>query len=84
MIKKEVLNVLICPFCKSDCKQRDSDIICTNPECLCVYRIEDDIPVMLIDEANRSCPKCGSQRDWIEERNLLRCPKCFCELKGRV
>ena len=53
MIKKEVLDILACPLCKSDIKLAGSLLICVNPQCLCRYRIEDDIPVMLIDEAEK-------------------------------
>lgn len=82
MIKKEVLDILACPLCKADVKLENNLLICTNPQCFCRYRIEDDIPIMLIDEAERPCPKCGARRDWLEEKNLLKCPKCGCEIKG--
>lgn len=84
MIKKEVLDILACPLCKADVKLEGAKLVCTNPQCLCRYRIEDDIPIMLIDEAERPCPKCGAQRDWLEERNLLKCPKCACLLQAGV
>ena len=84
MIKKEVLDILACPLCKSDVKLEGALLICANPQCLCRYRIEDDIPIMLIDEAERPCPKCGAQRNWLEERNLLKCPKCACLLQAGV
>ena len=83
MIKKEVLDILACPLCKSDVKLEGALLICANPQCLCRYRIEDDIPIMLIDEAARPCPKCGTQRDWLEEQNLLKCPKCGSAIEGR-
>jgi hypothetical protein len=83
IIKQEVLDILACPLCKADVKVDGSKLACTNPQCLCRYRIEDDIPTMLIDEAERPCPKCGAQRDWLEEQNLLQCPKCGCNIKGR-
>ncbi|MEK7450132.1 MAG: Trm112 family protein [Planctomycetota bacterium] len=76
MINKELLNIMACPFCKNDLKLENNELHCTNPECLCRYLIEDDIPIMLIDQAKRPCPKCGSQRDWVEEKDLLVCPKC--------
>jgi len=82
MIKKEVLDILACPLCKSDIKLEGALLICVNAQCLCRYRIEDDIPIMLIDEAERPCPKCGTQRDWLEEKNLLKCLKCACELSA--
>jgi len=76
MIDKELLNILACPLCKADIKLENNRLICLNPECVCQYPIKDDIPVMLIGDAQRPCPKCGTQRDWLEETDTLRCPKC--------
>ena len=49
MIDKELLNILACPACKADVKLEDGKIVCT--KCGRRYPIKDDIPVMLIDEA---------------------------------
>ncbi len=46
---KELLNILACPACKSDIKLENGKIVCT--KCARAYPIKDDIPVMLIDEA---------------------------------
>ena len=51
MIDKELLEILACPKCKKDVRLEGEKIICTNPECGLRYPIRDDIPVMLIDEA---------------------------------
>jgi uncharacterized protein len=50
-IKKELLDILCCPQCKGDIRLNNSGdgLICD--KCKLVYRIQDDIPVMLIDEA---------------------------------
>ncbi len=50
-IDKELLDILACPKCKGEIHLNDKEdgLICEN--CRLVYRIEDDIPVMLIDEA---------------------------------
>ena len=47
----ELKEILACPKCKGDLDFRESEqrIVCK--ACKLVYRIEDDIPVMLIDEA---------------------------------
>jgi hypothetical protein len=79
VIDKELLEIMACPFCKSDIKLEGEKILCTNPECGCRYSIKDDIPVMLIEEAERPCPKCGTQRDWQDD--ILRCPKCGTTLR---
>ncbi|MFH1226951.1 MAG: hypothetical protein V1701_03480 [Planctomycetota bacterium] len=76
MINKEMFDIMVCPLCKADIKMENDKIICTRPECGCRFRIEDDIPVMLIEEAERPCPKCGKQRDWIDAEDLLKCVNC--------
>jgi uncharacterized protein YbaR (Trm112 family) len=50
-IDRELLEILVCPKCKGDIRLNEGEdgLICDN--CRLVYRIEDDIPVMLIDEA---------------------------------
>jgi len=52
-ISKELLDILACPQCKGDIYLSDSQdgLICDN--CKLMYKIEDDIPIMLIDEAVR-------------------------------
>ena len=84
MISKELLDILACPFCKSDISLKDNSLCCLNPECGCRYDIEEDIPIMLIDKAKRPCPKCGTQRDWLEEKDALTCPKCQTTLTVRL
>ena len=49
MIDKELLNILACPACKADVRQEGDRIVCS--KCGRRYPIKDDIPVMLIDEA---------------------------------
>ncbi len=50
-ISKELLEILVCPLCKTpvEMKQDESGLKCV--QCKRVYPIRDDIPVMLIDEA---------------------------------
>jgi uncharacterized protein YbaR (Trm112 family) len=50
-IASELKEILACPQCKGDLDFRETEnqIICR--ACKLVYRIDDDIPVMLIDEA---------------------------------
>ncbi|MBI5123988.1 MAG: Trm112 family protein [Candidatus Omnitrophica bacterium] len=49
MIDKELLNILACPLCKTDVRLEGEKIVCT--KCARRYPIKDDIPIMLIDEA---------------------------------
>jgi len=50
-IDKELLDILACPKCKGEVKpdKEANALVCFN--CRLSYRVEDDIPVMLIDEA---------------------------------
>ena len=49
MIGKELLDILACPLWKTEVKLEDDKIVCIN--CGRRYPVKDDIPVMLIDEA---------------------------------
>jgi len=51
-LAQELLDILVCPKCKGDLEYRtepDEQLLCH--ACRLLYRVEDDIPVMLIDEA---------------------------------
>jgi len=50
-IASELKEILACPKCKGELEFREEkqEIVCKT--CKLVYRIEDDIPVMLVDEA---------------------------------
>jgi len=50
-LSKDLLNILVCPKCKGDIILLDdnSGLVC--PNCRLKYHIADDIPVMLVDEA---------------------------------
>ncbi len=50
-IDKELLDVLACPKCKGDLDYREKENVLICNKCRLVYRIEDDIPIMLIEEA---------------------------------
>ena len=73
-ISKDLLDILACAFCKTEVRVEGGRILCGNPKCGLIYKIQDDIPVMLIDEAERPCPKCKATRDW--NNDVLKCPKC--------
>jgi hypothetical protein len=49
MIDKELLEILACPLCKSGVGLKDDKLICA--KCKKAYPVKDDIPVMLIEEA---------------------------------
>jgi len=63
MIDKELLEILACPLCKTEVKLENDRIVCI--ECGRRYPVKDDIPVMLIDEAE--LPK--DDRERIDSRH---------------
>jgi len=52
-ISKELLDILACPKCKGDIylNETENGLICDR--CKLLYEIKDDIPIMLIDEAQK-------------------------------
>ncbi len=50
-----LLEILACPQCRSPLRLEDdgSALACTDDACRLVYRIDDGIPVLLVDEATR-------------------------------
>ena len=50
-LDKELLDIIACPKCKGDLiyKEEENFLICKN--CKLKYKIEDDIPILLIEEA---------------------------------
>lgn len=52
-IDKELLEILACPKCKGDLRLTENrdGLICD--ACKLKYPIKDDIPVMLVDEAEK-------------------------------
>lgn len=52
MIDKDLLEILACPNCKGPVKLKDETaIVCE--KCLLLYEIQDGIPVMLLDKAQK-------------------------------
>jgi len=49
MIDKELLEILACPACKAGVTLNGDKIVCQ--KCGRRYPVKDDIPIMLIDEA---------------------------------
>jgi len=51
-LSPDLLAILVCPRCKGELEHRtepDEVLICH--KCRLMYAVEDDIPIMLIDEA---------------------------------
>jgi len=53
----KLLDILVCPLCKSPMHYRkaEKELICKADRL--AFRIEDDIPVMLADEARKLSPE---------------------------
>lgn len=53
MLSEKLLEILACPECKGDLNydRENNKLICE--KCRLRYRIDDDIPIMLIDEAEK-------------------------------
>jgi uncharacterized protein YbaR (Trm112 family) len=50
-ISQELLDILVCPFCKAPVRMKPDQSGLKCEKCRRVYPIKDDIPVMLVDEA---------------------------------
>jgi uncharacterized protein YbaR (Trm112 family) len=53
MISKELLDILCCPETKADLVLEGNTLVSVDKNTRRRYRIEDDIPVMLIDESEQ-------------------------------
>lgn len=53
MLNSKLLDILACPKCKGDLEydREENKLICNS--CKLRYKVEDDIPIMLIDEAEK-------------------------------
>ena len=52
MIDQTLLDILICPACRGQVKLIEEKIVCN--QCGLKYPIRDGVPVMLIDQAEKS------------------------------
>jgi uncharacterized protein len=50
-LSPRLLEILVCPKCKSELEYRESEQALLCPKCRLRYAVRDDIPIMLIDEA---------------------------------
>ncbi len=61
MISKDLVDILCCPDTKADLVLDGDTLVSTDKETRRLYRIEDDIPIMLIEESEQL-----SMEEWIE------------------
>ncbi len=50
-LDERLLEILVCPKCKGELEYREDEGALLCHACSLRYRIEDEIPIMLIDEA---------------------------------
>ncbi len=60
MISKDLLDILCCPDTKADLVLDGNTLVSTDKETRRLYRIEDDIPIMLIEESEQL-----SMEEWV-------------------
>lgn len=53
MISKELLDILCCPETKADLVLEDNFLVSTDRNTRRRYRIENDIPIMLLEESEQ-------------------------------
>ncbi|MFH0781137.1 MAG: Trm112 family protein [Pseudomonadota bacterium] len=53
MVDKDLLEILACPKCKGrvEYNEKDKSLFC--PACRLLYEIRNDIPIMLVDAAQK-------------------------------
>ena len=52
-LSEDLLSILVCPVCKGDLTYDREGNTLTCSACKLCYRVVDDIPVMLVDQAER-------------------------------
>ncbi len=53
MVSQDLLDILCCPESKADLVLDNNTLVSTDKETRRRYKIEDDIPIMLIDESEQ-------------------------------
>ncbi|MFB0515174.1 MAG: Trm112 family protein [Candidatus Neomarinimicrobiota bacterium] len=51
-LSQELLDILVCPKCKGQLEYQEEKERLVCPACRLAYPIEDDVPIMLIDQAH--------------------------------
>jgi uncharacterized protein YbaR (Trm112 family) len=54
MLNKELLDILCCPKCKGGLEYKPQENTLTCKQCGKVYQVKDDIPIMLVDDEEKS------------------------------
>lgn len=51
MISQDLLDIIVCPACRQSLVQKDNGASLKCTGCHRVYRVRDDIPILLVDES---------------------------------
>jgi len=62
MIDERLLEILVCPACKTKVRLEGERLVCQNASCGLRYPIRDDIPIMLIQEAEKERDQAPGNR----------------------
>ncbi len=62
-ISQELLEILVCPACKSELELTTDEMGLKCVACHRLYPIRDDIPVMLVDQATIEAPAEGTPEE---------------------
>jgi len=61
-MNKQLLEILVCPACKSRLTLAQDTLTCSNARCGLRFPIRDEIPVLLIEEAERPQVKPAAEK----------------------
>lgn len=53
-IDPHLLEILVCPACRTAVREKEDSLQCSNPSCGLIYPVKDGVPVMLVEEARRT------------------------------
>ena len=53
-VSAQLLEMLVCPKCRTRVKQTANGLVCANKDCRLVYPVRNGIPIMLTEEAVRA------------------------------
>lgn len=53
MLDQQLLEILVCPKCKGDLRHETDPESLVCPACRLRYPVREDIPILLVDEAER-------------------------------
>lgn len=72
MVDQRLLEILVCPWCLGALKHEADRLACV--KCRAGYSIVDDIPNMLVEEADLRCVHCDAGLK--VESGTATCPEC--------